>query len=140
MAAIAQVNIVARVATPAKESSFAGAKVVAARPVAVRAARFQVLAADAPAAEAPKVFVPPKLDPNTPSPIFGGSTGGLLRKAQVEEFYVLTWEAKKECIFEMPVSARRDLAGLGCPSPLVPDANGKRVYPKNPNAYSSPYL
>lgn len=28
-------------------------------------------------------FVPPTLDPNTPSPIFGGSTGGLLRKAQV---------------------------------------------------------
>jgi hypothetical protein len=28
-------------------------------------------------------FVAPVLDPNTPSPIFGGSTGGLLRKAQV---------------------------------------------------------
>mmetsp|Transcript_19026 Transcript_19026/g.22758 ORF Transcript_19026/g.22758 Transcript_19026/m.22758 type:complete len:239 (-) Transcript_19026:255-971(-) len=52
--------------------------------------------------EEPKPFVPPTLDPNTPSPIFGGSTGGLLRKAQVEEFYVLTWEAKKEAIFEMP--------------------------------------
>jgi len=25
-----------------------------------------------------------------------------LRKAQVEEFYVITWEAKKEQIFEMP--------------------------------------
>merc|ERR1719262_641866 len=45
---------------------------------------------------------PPKLEPNTPSPIFGGSTGGLMRKAQVEEFYVITWEAKKEQIFEMP--------------------------------------
>ncbi|CEG01861.1 Photosystem I PsaD [Ostreococcus tauri] len=51
---------------------------------------------------APAVWTAPKLDPNTPSPIFGGSTGGLLRKAQVEEFYVLTWEAKKEAIFEMP--------------------------------------
>ena len=30
-----------------------------------------------------KPFQPPALDPNTPSPIFGGSTGGLLRKAQV---------------------------------------------------------
>merc|ERR1712070_696834 len=29
-------------------------------------------------------------------------TGGLLRKAQIEEFYVITWTAKKECIFEMP--------------------------------------
>lgn len=28
---------------------------------------------------------PPSLDPNTPSPIFGGSTGGLLSKAQVSE-------------------------------------------------------
>jgi len=44
----------------------------------------------------------PKLDPTTPSPIFGGSTGGLLRKAQVEEFYVITWDSKKEQIFEMP--------------------------------------
>ena len=28
-------------------------------------------------------FQPPALDPSTPSPIFGGSTGGLLRMAQV---------------------------------------------------------
>jgi photosystem I subunit 2 len=54
------------------------------------------------ATAAPAVWSAPKLNPNTPSPIFGGSTGGLLRKAQVEEFYVLTWEAKKEAIFEMP--------------------------------------
>ncbi|KAL6971464.1 hypothetical protein U1Q18_031141 [Sarracenia purpurea var. burkii] len=52
--------------------------------------------------EAPVGFTPPELDPNTPSPIFGGSTGGLLRKAQVEEFYVITWESPKEQIFEMP--------------------------------------
>merc|ERR1719321_786791 len=44
----------------------------------------------------------PKLDTNTSSPIFRGSTGGLLRKAQVEEFYVITWNANKEQIFEMP--------------------------------------
>ncbi|WOL19346.1 hypothetical protein Cni_G28144 [Canna indica] len=53
-------------------------------------------------AEAPAGFTPPQLDPNTPSPIFGGSTGGLLRKAQVEEFYVITWESPKEQVFEMP--------------------------------------
>lgn len=29
-------------------------------------------------------FKPPALDPSTPSPIFGGSTGGLLRMAQVQ--------------------------------------------------------
>ncbi|KAF5831045.1 photosystem I reaction center subunit II [Dunaliella salina] len=64
-------------------------------------------AAGAPPA-APKKKAPPppwkqpELDPDTPSPIFGGSTGGLLRKAQVEEFYVTTWESPKEQIFEMP--------------------------------------
>ncbi|XP_024379481.1 photosystem I reaction center subunit II [Physcomitrium patens] len=54
------------------------------------------------AAEAPKGFTPPTLNADTPAPIFGGSTGGLLRKAQVEEFYVITWESPKEQIFEMP--------------------------------------
>ncbi|KAA0049370.1 hypothetical protein IC582_012708 [Cucumis melo] len=54
------------------------------------------------AVEAPAGFTPPELDPSTPSPIFAGSTGGLLRKAQVEEFYVITWESPKEQIFEMP--------------------------------------
>merc|ERR1719326_1078659 len=44
----------------------------------------------------------PPLDQKKPSPIFGGSTGGLLRKAQNEEFYVITWDAKKETMFEMP--------------------------------------
>jgi photosystem I subunit 2 len=101
-------------------------------------------------AEEPKVWSAPALNPNTPSPIFGGSTGarcsgsrphacgplqtpatpvdprarrpppirsrprpdracaadypagGLLRQAQVEEFHVITWESKKEQIFEMP--------------------------------------
>lgn len=33
---------------------------------------------------------------------FGAPAGGLLRKAQVEEFHVITWESKKEQIFEMP--------------------------------------
>jgi hypothetical protein len=80
-----------RMAAPLKvaaASSFKGdVRPLAARPaapVALRAARLTVSAADAaPAAAAPAVFVPPPLDPNTPSPIFGGSTGGLLRKAQV---------------------------------------------------------
>eukprot|EP00798_Chlamydomonas_sp_ICE-L_P007111 gene7111-215_t len=58
-------------------------------------------AAPAAPAAAP-VWTEPTLDANTPAPIFGGSTGGLLKKAQIEEFYVCTWEAKKECIFEMP--------------------------------------
>ena len=32
---------------------------------------------------------PPTLNPDTPSPIFGGSTGGLLRKAQVQLLYLV---------------------------------------------------
>ncbi|GAB4818917.1 hypothetical protein N2152v2_005963 [Parachlorella kessleri] len=61
-----------------------------------------VRAEAAPATEEKKAWAPPTLNPATPSPIFGGSTGGLLRKAQEEEFHVITWESKKEQIFEMP--------------------------------------
>ena len=39
-----------------------------------------------------------------PSPTFGGSTGGWLRAAQIEEKYAITWTSKKEQIFEMPTS------------------------------------
>ena len=41
-------------------------------------------------------------DIKTPSPIFGGSTGGWLRAAEVEEKYAITWTSPKEQIFEMP--------------------------------------
>ncbi|XAR57206.1 hypothetical protein NMG60_11025263 [Bertholletia excelsa] len=68
----------------------------------IRAAAAEGPAAAAEKKEAPVGFTPPALDPNTPSPIFAGSTGGLLRKAQVEEFYVITWDSPKEQIFEMP--------------------------------------
>ncbi|KAL0376609.1 UNVERIFIED_CONTAM: Photosystem I reaction center subunit II, chloroplastic [Sesamum calycinum] len=96
-----------RVAAPWKQSlarfstpkPMKGASAVAHRPI-------RAMAEEAPPAtkepEAPAGFTPPELDPNTPSPIFGGSTGGLLRKAQVEEFYVITWESPKEQVFEMP--------------------------------------
>ena len=36
------------------------------------------------------------------TPKFGGSTGGLLTKADVEEKYAITWTSKKEQAFEMP--------------------------------------
>ena len=36
------------------------------------------------------------------TPIFGGSTGGLLTKAYEEEKYAITWTSPKEQIFEMP--------------------------------------
>ena len=42
------------------------------------------------------------LNLQTFSPIFGGSTGGWLRAAEIEEKYVITWTSAKEQIFEMP--------------------------------------
>ncbi|MBD2629465.1 MULTISPECIES: photosystem I reaction center subunit II PsaD [Nostocaceae] len=36
------------------------------------------------------------------TPLFGGSTGGLLKKAQEEEKYAITWTSPKEQVFEMP--------------------------------------
>ncbi len=36
------------------------------------------------------------------TPIFGGSTGGLLTKAAVEEKYAITWTSSKKQVFEMP--------------------------------------
>ncbi|MBW4418473.1 MAG: photosystem I reaction center subunit II [Myxacorys californica WJT36-NPBG1] len=38
------------------------------------------------------------------APLFGGSTGGLLTKALVEERYAITWSSPKEQVFEMPIS------------------------------------
>jgi photosystem I subunit II len=35
-------------------------------------------------------------------PKFGGSTGGLLSKADKEEKYAITWTSSKEQVFEMP--------------------------------------
>lgn len=36
------------------------------------------------------------------TPVFGGSTGGLLTKAEREEMYAITWTSPKEQVFEMP--------------------------------------
>ncbi|WP_013323038.1 photosystem I reaction center subunit II PsaD [Gloeothece verrucosa] len=35
-------------------------------------------------------------------PKFGGSTGGLLSKANLEEKYAITWTSPKEQVFELP--------------------------------------
>ncbi|KGF74025.1 Photosystem I reaction center subunit II [Neosynechococcus sphagnicola sy1] len=35
-------------------------------------------------------------------PLFGGSTGGLLTNADVEEKYAITWTSPKAQVFEMP--------------------------------------
>lgn len=37
------------------------------------------------------------------APLFGGSTGGLLTKALVEEKYAITWSSSKEQVFEFPL-------------------------------------
>ncbi|KAL2244041.1 photosystem I reaction center subunit II, chloroplastic-like [Sesamum indicum] len=97
-----------RVAAPWKQSiaQFSTPKAPIKGVASVSHRPIRAMAEEAPAAtkepEAPAGFTPPELDPNTPSPIFGGSTGGLLRKAQVEEFYVITWDSPKEQVFEMP--------------------------------------
>jgi len=85
-------------AAPSRQSSFQGTALRCRAPLPRQA----LTLTRAVAAEEKAAWKPPTLDPNTPSPIFGGSTGGLLRKAQVEEFYVITWDAKKEQVFEMP--------------------------------------
>lgn len=101
MAAIVQAQCAVRIAPAASskatgrvplKAGFSG-KAVQAQSVSLssvrRAERLTVKAADASAPPAAPVkeekppWTAPKLDPNTPSPIFGGSTGGLLRKAQV---------------------------------------------------------
>ena len=43
-----------------------------------------------------------KLNLQTYFPIFGGSTGGWLRAAEIEEKYAITWTSPKEQTFEMP--------------------------------------
>nr|UEQ11878.1 photosystem I subunit II [Kumanoa mahlacensis] len=43
-----------------------------------------------------------KINLKMPSPTFGGSTGGWLRAAEIEEKYAITWTTAKETIFEMP--------------------------------------
>jgi photosystem I subunit II len=41
---------------------------------------------------------------NGSTPIFGGSTGGLLRAAETEEKYFIVWTSKEEQVFEMPTA------------------------------------
>nr|P23808.1 RecName: Full=Photosystem I reaction center subunit II; AltName: Full=Photosystem I 16 kDa polypeptide; Short=PSI-D [Microchaete diplosiphon]pir/S16199/ photosystem I protein psaD - Calothrix sp. (PCC 7601) [Calothrix sp.]AAB20252.1 photosystem I (PS I) protein D=psaD protein [Fremyella diplosiphon=Calothrix sp PCC 7601, Peptide, 138 aa] [Microchaete diplosiphon] len=36
------------------------------------------------------------------TPLFAGSTGGLLKKAEVEEKYAITWTSPKAQVFELP--------------------------------------
>jgi photosystem I subunit 2 len=42
-------------------------------------------------------------------PKFGGSTGGLLTKALVEEKYAITWESSSAQVFEMPTGGAAEM-------------------------------
>ena len=134
----------------------------AARPAAARRSAV-VVAAEGATAAAPAAFVPPALDPNTPSPIFGGSTGGLLRKAQVSQGPASpgwgTISARQSCPSDAgtglracgrtPPARRRPVAGTGgraateaAPRPLAgpvqpPNLLGSR--PAAPRSRSSTF-
>jgi len=51
------------------------------------------------------------LNLETPFPIFGGSTGGWLRSAEVEEKYAITWKSNNEQLFEMPTGGSAIMRG-----------------------------
>lgn len=50
------------------------------------------------------------IDFKIPSPTFGGSTGGWLRAAEIEEKYAITWTSKNQQIFEMPTGGSAIMA------------------------------
>nr|QCI08026.1 photosystem I reaction center subunit II [Plumaria plumosa] len=50
------------------------------------------------------------IDFKMPSPTFGGSTGGWLRAAEIEEKYAITWTNKIQQIFEMPTGGSAMMA------------------------------
>lgn len=50
------------------------------------------------------------IDLQMPSPTFGGSTGGWLRAAEIEEKYAITWTSNKSQIFEMPTGGAAIMA------------------------------
>nr|QCI05700.1 photosystem I reaction center subunit II [Cryptopleura ramosa] len=50
------------------------------------------------------------IDFKMPSPTFGGSTGGWLRAAEIEEKYAITWTSKTKQIFEMPTGGAAIMA------------------------------
>lgn len=76
-------------AAAVKSGSCRVVKLTKSSPLLTRRASNFIVHAEKPAKKAdkevaePEPWKPPTLDPSTPSPIFGGSTGGLLRKAQV---------------------------------------------------------
>jgi photosystem I subunit 2 len=91
-------------------------------------------------------------------PKFGGSTGGLLTKANVEEKYAITWTSSKEQVFEMPtggaaimnegenllyLARKEQCLALGAQlrtkfKPKIEDFKIYRVYPNGETEYLHP--
>ncbi|MDJ0688187.1 MAG: photosystem I reaction center subunit II [Xenococcaceae cyanobacterium MO_188.B32] len=91
-------------------------------------------------------------------PKFGGSTGGLLTKAEVEEKYAITWTSSKEQVFEMPtggaaimnsgenllyLARKEQCLALGAQlrtkfKPRIQDYKIYRVYPNGETQYLHP--
>jgi len=92
------------------------------------------------------------------TPLFGGSTGGLLSKAVEEEKYAITWTSPKEQVFEMPtggaaimrqgenllyLARKEQCLALGAQlrtkfKPKVEDYKIYRVYPSGEIQYLHP--
>ncbi len=92
------------------------------------------------------------------TPIFGGSTGGLLTKAQVEEKYAITWTSSKQQVFEMPtggaaimnegenllyLARKEQCLALGTQlrtkfKPKIEDYKIYRIYPNGETQYLHP--
>jgi photosystem I subunit 2 len=92
------------------------------------------------------------------TPVFGGSTGGLLSKADVEEKYAITWSSSKEQVFEMPtggaavmnsgdnllyLARKEQCLALGTQlrtkfKPKIQDYKIYRIYPNGETQYLHP--
>ncbi|MEO1295268.1 MAG: photosystem I reaction center subunit II PsaD [Cyanobacteria bacterium J06636_16] len=92
------------------------------------------------------------------TPKFGGSTGGLLTKADVEEKYAITWTSSKEQVFEMPtggsaimnegenllyLARKEQCLALGTQlrtkfKPKIQDYKVYRIYPNGETQYLHP--
>ncbi len=91
------------------------------------------------------------------TPIFGGSTGGLLTKAAVEEKYAITWTSSQEQVFELPtggaaimnegenllyLARKEQCIALGAQlrkfKPKILDYKIYRIYPNGETQYLHP--
>jgi photosystem I subunit II len=103
-----------------------------------------------------KIFMAETLTGQTP--LFGGSTGGLLSKAEEEEKYAITWTSPKEQVFEMPtggaatmrqgenllyLARKEQCLALGTQfrtkfKPKIEDYKVYRIYPSGETQYLHP--